>query len=85
MTAGDGGFWETFDWDSAFRLNEPNTGLAFSGEYGFAPTEMYWSLTHMVQPKEEALQCTECHGEGGRLDWAALGYEGDPMVWGGRE
>ena len=84
MTAGDGGFWESFDWDSAFRLNEPNTGLAFSGEYGFAETEMYWSLTHMVQPKEQALQCYDCHGENGRMDWESLGYHGDPLTWGGR-
>ena len=84
MTAGEGGFWDTFDWDSAFRLNEPNTGLAFSGEYGFAPTEMYWSMDHMVQPADEALQCYDCHGENGRMDWAALGYSGDPMTWGGR-
>ena len=85
MTAGEGGFWDTFDWPTAFKLNEPNTGLAFSGEYGFAPTEMYWSLDHMVQPKENALQCYDCHGENGRMDWEALGYPGDPMTWGGRE
>ncbi len=85
MTAGEGGFWETFDWDSAFRLNEANTGLAFSGEYGFAPTQMYWSMDHMVQPKENALQCYDCHGENGRMDWEALGYNGDPMEWGGRQ
>ena len=85
MTAGEGGFWDTFDWDSAFRLNEPNTGLAFSGEYGFAPTAMYWSMDHMVQPAAEALQCYDCHGENGRMDWAALGYAGDPLTWGGRD
>jgi len=38
-----------------------------------------------VQPKEQALQCYDCHGENGRMDWAALGYFGDPMTWGGRE
>ena len=85
MTAGEGGFWTTFDWDSAFRLNQANSGLAYSGEYGFAETEMFWSLTHMVQPKEQALQCYDCHGENGRMDWAALGYFGDPLTWGGRE
>jgi hypothetical protein len=39
----------------------------------------------MVQPAEEALQCDACHGEGGRMDWAALGYPGDPIEWGGRK
>jgi hypothetical protein len=38
----------------------------------------------MVQPKENALQCLDCHTENGRLDWEMLGYPGDPMEWGGR-
>lgn len=83
-TAGEGGFWSEFNWDQAFRTNEENTGLAFSGEYGFAPTAMYWPQTHMVQPKEKALQCNDCHSENGRMDWEALGYFGDPLRWGGR-
>ena len=45
---------------------------------------MYWPTTHMVQPTHEALQCVDCHGESGRLDWLALGYPGDPIDWGGR-
>jgi octaheme c-type cytochrome (tetrathionate reductase family) len=84
ITAGDGGFWTNFDWDSAFELAEPVTGLDYSGEYGFAETWSYWPSTHMVQPKEGALQCDSCHGEDGRLDWQALGYPGDPIDWGAR-
>jgi len=84
ITAGNDGFWTNFDWNNAFRLAEPITGLKYSGQYGFAPTWMYWPTTHMVQPKENALQCTDCHSPNGRLDWQALGYPGDPMEWGGR-
>jgi octaheme c-type cytochrome (tetrathionate reductase family) len=84
VTAGEGGYWATFDWDSALALAEQFTGLAYSGEYGFAETWMYWRTSHMVQPKENALQCTDCHGANGRLDWQALGYPGDPLEWGGR-
>ena len=65
-------------------LNQNDTGLAYSGSHDFAPTEMYWTLTHMVRPKEMALQCNDCHGETGRMDWEALGYYGDPLTWGGR-
>jgi hypothetical protein len=83
-TSGEGGFWSEFDWDAAFRLNEPNTGLDYSGQYGFAETTMHWTLTHLVQPKEYALQCNDCHGANGRMDWEALGYYGDPLYWGGR-
>jgi hypothetical protein len=83
-TAGEGGFWTTFDWASALTLGAQDTGLDYSGEYGFAETRMYWPSTHMVQPRENALQCADCHSENGRLDWEALGYPGDPMKWGGR-
>lgn len=83
-TAGEGGFWTTFDWPSALALGSEDAGLEFSGEYGFAETWMYWPITHMVAPAEQALQCAACHSENGRLDWNALGYKGDPMEWGGR-
>jgi len=55
------------------------TGLPFSGEYGFAPTEMYWRINHMVAPAAMALGCLDCHGDNSRLDWQKLGYQGDPM------
>jgi octaheme c-type cytochrome (tetrathionate reductase family) len=85
VTGGAGGYWTTFDWDSAFRLGEKASGLPYSGKYGFASTEMYWPLSHMVTPKEKALGCTDCHGSNGRLDWKALGYPGDPIQTGGRK
>lgn len=83
-TVGEGGFWTEFDWDQALRLGSEVAGIEYSGEYGFAETEMYWPTTHMVAPAGQALQCTACHGEDGRLDWQALGYPGDPVEWGGR-
>ncbi|OGO47636.1 MAG: cytochrome C [Chloroflexi bacterium RBG_16_64_43] len=84
ITAGDDGYWTNFDWDNSFRLAEMIMGLEYSGSYGFAETYMYWPTTHMVQPKEDALQCNDCHSANGRLDWEMLGYPGDPMEWGGR-
>ena len=83
-TGSEEGFWTTFDWLSGLKLGAQDTGLPFSGEYGFAETWMYWPSTHMVQPKEKALQCDECHSANGRLDWEALGYPGDPVEWGSR-
>jgi octaheme c-type cytochrome (tetrathionate reductase family) len=84
ITAGENGYWTNFDWDNAFLLAEESTGLDYSGEYDFTETWMYWPTTHMVQPKENALQCNDCHSPEGRLDWKALGYPGDPIEWGGR-
>ncbi len=83
-TVGEGGFWTDFDWDQALRLGSEVVGMEYSGEYGFAPTTMYWPITHMVTPSEDAVTCAECHGSEGRLDWEALGYLGDPVEWGGR-
>ncbi|WP_298037611.1 tetrathionate reductase family octaheme c-type cytochrome [uncultured Desulfuromonas sp.] len=82
---GKGGYWKTFDWDQAAKLGmESNPimkekGISYSGSYGFAATEMYWRLNHMVAPEEQALGCLDCHGDNGRLDWKALGYKADPM------
>ena len=84
VTGGANGYWTNFDWDNAFRLGAKANGLAYSGKYGFARTEMYWPLTHMVAPREKALGCADCHGDRSRLDWRALGYAADPMRTGGR-
>ena len=79
---GDRGFWTAFDWEDALHKGSQVTGLPYSGYFDFAPTEMYFPLSHMVTNSDEALQCRDCHGERGRIDWKALGYPGDPL---GRE
>lgn len=76
---GAGGYWKDFDWDQAARLGMEARGLKYSGEYGFAPTIMYWRINHMVSPKADALRCLDCHGDNGRFNWKELGYPGDPM------
>lgn len=84
ITGGTGGFWHDFDWDKALRLGAKANGLPYSGEFGFTETEMFWPLSHMVTPKEQALGCTDCHGAATRFDWRTLGYDGDPAQLGGR-
>lgn len=81
---GEKGFWKTFDWQEAAEIGMKAAKQPFSGKVEFVETEMYWPLNHMVAPKESALKCMACHGSRGRLDWEALGYEGDPMKVGGR-
>lgn len=75
----DEAFWKSFDWNRALKAGAEHKGLAYSGKYDFAPTEMYWRINHMVSPAKDALKCNDCHGKKGRLDWADLGYKGDPM------
>lgn len=86
-TWGEGGYWTEFDWDKAARLGSKAVGLPYSGSFGFTSTAMFWPITHMVAPTSRTLQCNDCHGEEGeqRLNWTALGYEGDPMLYGGRK
>lgn len=72
-------FWESFDWQKAAAAGMKAVGLAFSAELGFAPTLSYWGTNHMVSPADKALQCLDCHGDSGRLDWKKLGYKGDPL------
>ena len=84
VTGGEGGYWQEYDWDKAFRLGARASTIPYSGEYGFMETKMYWPLSHMVVPAEKAVSCGECHQSGKRMDWKALGYDGDPMENGGR-
>ena len=83
---GEGGYWETFDWDKASELGMETVGLDYSGEYGFVETKMYWPVNHMVATYQDALTCHDCHTvrARARLDWEALGYTGDPWRVGGR-
>ncbi len=83
---GKGGYWKTFSWEKALTAGMKSVGQDFSGEFGFAPTESYWGINHMVAPAAKSLKCTDCHTrkETRRLDWQQLGYKGDPMTIGGR-
>jgi octaheme c-type cytochrome (tetrathionate reductase family) len=72
-------YWVNYDWNKAAAAGMKASGLDYSGEYGFAPTEMYWRINHMVVPADKALSCLDCHGDHGRLDWKSQGYKADPM------
>jgi hypothetical protein len=48
-------------------------------QYNWNDTIRYMGIFHEVMPKEDALGCLDCHRPGGRMDWQALGYEGDPL------
>ncbi|MDT9546820.1 MAG: tetrathionate reductase family octaheme c-type cytochrome [Chlorobium sp.] len=65
---GSGAYWSDFSWDKSITAGMENAGLKYSGKYDFIETEMYWPISHMVSPKEEAMGCVECHARGGRLE-----------------
>ncbi|HEX5637600.1 MAG TPA: tetrathionate reductase family octaheme c-type cytochrome, partial [Gammaproteobacteria bacterium] len=69
-TAGDDkiGYWKNFEWEKAIADGMQNMGAPFSGKIDFIETEMFWPITHMVAPKENALACVDCHNAtNGRL------------------
>ena len=59
--------WKNFDHKKAVEYGMKYAGKDFSGEVGFIETEMSWPITHMVAPKEDAVDCHQCHKENGRL------------------
>lgn len=79
VTSGEGGYWSKFDWAFAVKKGAEIAGLPYSGKYSFVQTHMYWPINHMTSPAKKALTCIECHSKESRLNWKALGYDGDPV------
>ena len=59
---------------AAAKKGAADAGQQFSGEITGKLETMVFSLNHQVAPKEQALQCADCHAAQGRLDFVALGY-----------
>jgi len=75
---GSDAYWQKFNWDIAIASGMRAAGHQYSGKFGFVETSMVWPVNHMVTPKDKALNCNDCHGAKGRLDWKALGYKENP-------
>ena len=69
--------WLHFNWEKALKDGAQEEGLPYSGKHQFVKTIAYISAQHQVAPKEDALQCGDCHMGSKRMDWKALGYKGD--------
>ena len=66
-------YWKKYDWAKAINFGMNYVGLPFSGEYDFVETSYMFPITHMVAPKEKALDCSECHvRKNGRMAHAGL-------------
>jgi octaheme c-type cytochrome (tetrathionate reductase family) len=75
-------YWVSFDWTKALVSGAAYTGQTYTGQHVFVDTVMLLKVDHEVAPKENAYgQCDDCHGAG-QIDWAALGYAGDPIYVG---
>lgn len=65
--ADDSSLWSNYDWPKALKFASEESGMPFSGQFDFIETKMYWPITHMVPPADQALRCGSCHAEESRL------------------
>ena len=63
----DTAYWTNLNWEKAVTAGMASVDKPFSGKTDFIETVSMWPITHMVAPKENALQCAECHSRNGRL------------------
>lgn len=77
-------FFGEGDLDKAVRNAAEEMYGVKDARYRWVKTTRYMGIFHEVVPKEKALNCLDCHGANGRLDWKALGYGADPILqrWG---
>ena len=62
-------YFRSLNWNDAIKVAMDAVGADYTGEYDFVSnTHMYWPLSHMIAPKEEALGCDDCHSQAGRLN-----------------
>ena len=61
LLSGPNGFWTTFDMDDAITRGNKTLDVPYSGEFDYVETTYAFPITHMVAPRENALNCTECH------------------------
>ncbi|EAR08095.1 cytochrome c family protein [Reinekea sp. MED297] len=59
--------WNGYDWEKALKAGARAADVEFSGEYDFADVQTIRALNHTVAPKEQALQCVDCHSENGLM------------------
>ncbi|MBD3869188.1 MAG: Ni/Fe-hydrogenase cytochrome b subunit [Acidobacteria bacterium] len=56
-----GGFWQHFNLEVAIREGMEESGMEYSGSYGFAATVQYTGIHHEIVPAKDALGCQDCH------------------------
>jgi octaheme c-type cytochrome (tetrathionate reductase family) len=67
-------YWGNYDFQKAIARGMSDFNKPYSGKFDFIETLSYWPITHMVAPKEQAMQCAQCHAKNGRLEKLAGFY-----------
>ncbi len=66
------------DWDMIAKTGMKAILLPYSGTHELTTTVTYKPLNHGVTSAKNALDCLDCHGKSGRIQWQLLGYTIDP-------
>ncbi|MCP3942925.1 MAG: tetrathionate reductase family octaheme c-type cytochrome [Desulfobacteraceae bacterium] len=61
LLSGPKGFWSSFDMNDAITRGNKTLDVPYSGEFDYIQTTYAFPITHMVAPKENALDCNQCH------------------------
>lgn len=56
-----GALWIDLDWEASLKGGMEYLGMEYSGRHDFVETEMFLTVSHMVSPADQALQCADCH------------------------
>ena len=73
-------FFVDGDIDKAVREGSTAAYGNHHPDFEWVPVRRYMGIFHEVRPASEALECLDCHRDGGRMDWKALGYKKDPVL-----
>jgi hypothetical protein len=68
-----GVFAKTGDIEKAINAGVKASGRTYSGSWKPQKYDVYFQLSHGVT-LERSLQCNDCHGPSGVMDFKALGY-----------
>jgi hypothetical protein len=74
-----GPYYTAGDLEKAVAQGAAESGMDYSGSWKPKEITTYLQISHGVVGKEDALGCQECHVEGGRIDFAAMGYVADEV------
>ena len=85
ITSGKDGFWTNFDWNNAFTIATPITGLKYSGQYGFGKPICTGPQRTWCNPPIRRFNAMPVTVKTDNSTGVALGYPGDPVEWGGRD
>lgn len=80
LTADPNQLFPVDDWKTTAEQGMLSLRLPFSGSIHSTQTVTFRRLNHGVLSAAQSLDCMDCHGKSGRLDWASLGYEQDPWA-----